>query len=55
MGEQTFEDSFDPYQEMRAFYRLDDPTEEQQFRFVESMKYLIDTAIFESDVIALVA
>ncbi len=44
--------SFDPYEEMRAFYRLDNPTEEQQFRFVEAMKFLIDNSYFESDIIA---
>ncbi len=44
--------SFDPYEEMHAFYASDNPSEEQQFRFVEAMKYLIDTAVFDSDVIA---
>lgn len=32
----------DALNEMYAFYRLDDPTEEEQFRFVEAMKYLIE-------------
>lgn len=45
-------DVFDPYEEMHAFYRLDDPTEEEQFRFVEAMKLLIDSAVFEDDIIA---
>ncbi len=45
-------DSYDPYEEMKNFYRLDDPTEDEQFRFVEAMKYLIDTAFFEDDIIA---
>ena len=35
---------YDPYEEMHAFYRLDDPTEEEQFRFVEAMKYLVEKA-----------
>lgn len=47
-----FQDSFDPIEEMHAFYRLDDPTEEQQFRFVEAMKILIDRAVWEDDIIA---
>lgn len=34
---------YDPWEEMHAFYRLDDPTEEEQFRFVEAMKYIIST------------
>lgn len=46
------QDSFDPYEEMSAFYREDDPTEEQQFRFVEAMKQLIDSAYLEDDIIA---
>ena len=29
-------ESYDPYKEMHKFYRLDDPTDEQQFRFVEA-------------------
>ena len=41
-------DSYDPYEEMKNFYRLDDPTEDEQFRFVEAMKYLIDTAIIDA-------
>ncbi len=45
-------DSFDPIEEMHAFYRQDDPTEEQQFRFVEAMKILIDQAVWEDDIIA---
>ena len=32
----------DALDEMHAFYRLDDPTEEEQFRFVEAMQYLIE-------------
>jgi len=47
-----FQDSFDPIEEMHAFYRQDDPTEEQQFRFVEAMKILIDRAISDDDIIA---
>ena len=46
------DDQYDPYEEMHAFYRLDDPTEEEQFRFVEAMKYLIDTAYDPADIIA---
>ena len=34
-----YSDSLD---EMQAFYKLDDPTEEEQFRFVEAMNYLIE-------------
>lgn len=34
----------DALDEMQAFYKLDDPTEEEQFRFVEAMKYLIENA-----------
>lgn len=45
-------DSYDPFEEMHNFYKLDDPTEDEQFRFVEAMKYLIDTAVFEDDIIA---
>ncbi len=45
-------DSYDPYEEMKNFYRLDDPTEDEQFRFVEATKYLIDTAYYEDDIIA---
>ena len=43
---------FDPIDEMHAFYRQDDPSEEQQFRFVEAMKILIDEAFWEDDIIA---
>ena len=43
---------YDPYAEMKAFYKLDDPTVEQQFRFVEAMKYTIETASFEDDIVA---
>ena len=43
---------YDPYAEMKAFYKLDDPTEEQQFRFVEAMKYAVETAYFEDDIVA---
>lgn len=32
----------DALEEMHAFYGLDDPTAEEQFRFVEAMKYLIE-------------
>ena len=42
----------DPYAEMQAFYKLDDPTEEEQFRFVEAMEYLIQTAYDPADRIA---
>lgn len=45
-------DSYDPYQEMKEFYRLDDPTEDEQFRFVEAMEYLIKNAFFDDDIIA---
>ena len=45
-------DAFDPYEEMHAFYRQDDPIEEQQFRFVEAMRMLIDEAVWESDIVA---
>lgn len=45
-------DSYDPYQEMKEFYRLDDPTEDEQFRFVEAMEYLIKNAVFVDDIIA---
>ncbi len=45
-------DAFDPFLEMQNFYRSDDPTEEQQFRFVEAMKMLIDGAAWESDIVA---
>lgn len=38
--------------EMHAFYEKDNPTEEEQFRFVEAMKYLIDTAVFPDDIMA---
>lgn len=38
-----FKGSYDPYEEMHAFYSLDDPTEDEQFRFVEAMEYLIRT------------
>ena len=41
---------YDPYKEMHDFYSLDDPTEEQQFRFVEAMKYIIDNAWDDSDI-----
>ncbi|MBQ9046387.1 MAG: sel1 repeat family protein [Solobacterium sp.] len=40
---------FDPFAEMHAYYRLDDPSAEEQFRFVEAMKYLIATAYPEDD------
>ncbi len=46
------QDLYDPYKEMSIIYRLDDPTEEQQFRFVEAMKYLVETAYFEGDIVA---
>ncbi|MBR6384244.1 MAG: sel1 repeat family protein [Lachnospiraceae bacterium] len=42
---------YDPFREM-SYYKLDCPTEEEQFRFVEAMEYLIETAVFEDDVIA---
>ena len=39
----NFEQAYDPYEEMKQFYSLDDPTEADQFRFVEAMEYLIRT------------
>ena len=47
-----FADSYDPYQEMKEFYRLDDPTEDEQFRFVEAMEYFIRNAEFPDDAVA---
>lgn len=44
---------YDPYAEMHAFYRRDDPTEDEQFRFVEAMEYLIRTAWDPTDKIAM--
>lgn len=51
MGD-DYRDSYNPYREMNEFYRLDDPTEEEQFRFVEAMERLIKNAVFEDDIIA---
>lgn len=42
-------DMYDPYQEMTDFYRLDDPTEDDQFRFVEAMEYLIKNSAEPDD------
>lgn len=35
------DDYYDPFQVMKDYYRLQDPTEEEQFRFVEAMQELI--------------
>lgn len=42
--------SYDPYEEMHRFYGLDDPTEEDQFRFVEAMQYLIRNSYDSVDI-----
>jgi hypothetical protein len=39
-------EDYDPYQEMKRFYSMSDPSEEDQFRFVEAMEYLIKNAYF---------
>ena len=44
------ESSYDPYKEMKNFYRKGEPSDEEQFRFVETMRYLIDTAVFDDDI-----
>lgn len=44
-----FKESFDA---MDAYYASEDPTEEEQFRFVEAMQYLIDTAYDPVDTMA---
>ena len=41
---EVFKGSYDPYKEMHAFYGLDDPTADEQFRFAEAMEYLIRTS-----------
>ena len=41
---------YDPFEEMHSFYSKDDPTEEEQFRFVEAMEYLINTSFSPVDV-----
>ena len=48
----TGRDAYDPYKVMHDFYRLDNPSEEEQFQFVEAMEYLIKTAVFDDDIIA---
>ena len=35
--------SYNPYEDINTFYRSDDPSEEEQFRFVEAMKFFIET------------
>ncbi|MCR5847650.1 MAG: hypothetical protein K6G75_05975 [Lachnospiraceae bacterium] len=42
------EEYYDPYREM-SYYQLDCPTEEEQFRFVEAMEYLIENSGLEED------
>lgn len=46
----NFEKAYDPYEEMKHFYSLDNPTEADQFRFVEAMEYLIRTAYDPVDI-----
>ena len=43
-------DDYDPYQEMKRFYSMSDPSEVDQFRFVEAMEYLIKNAYFPEDI-----
>ena len=43
---------YHPYEEMKKFYKLDNPTEEEQFRYVEALKFAIDVAVTETDIIA---
>ncbi len=45
-------DSYDPYKVMHDFYKLDDPSEDEQFQFVEAMEYIINTSVFSDDIIA---
>ena len=42
MENRKSKDYYDPFREM-SYYKLDCPTEEEQFRFVEAMEYLIET------------
>lgn len=51
MGNTRIE-SYDPYKEMKEFYRLDDPTADEQFRFVEAMEYLIENSPTDDDIAA---
>ena len=43
-------DSYDPYQHMSEFYKLDNPSEDEQFRFVEAMDHIIKTSPFPEDI-----
>ena len=43
-------EDYDAYQEMKRFYSMSDPSEEDQFRFVEAMEYLIKNAYFPEDI-----
>ena len=40
---------YDPYEHMREFYKLDNPSEDEQFRFVEAMQHIIQTSPFPED------
>ena len=51
MDDNSF-DSYDPYQHMKEFYKLNNPTEEEQFRFVEAMDNIINTSPFPEDRLA---
>ena len=44
--------SYDPFKVMHDYYKLDNPSEDEQFQFVEAMQYLIKTAVFLDDIIA---
>jgi hypothetical protein len=45
-------ETYDPFEEMHEYYRLDNPTEAEQFRFVEAMEYAINNSVYENDIIA---
>ena len=51
MDDNSF-DSYDPYQHLKEFYKLNNPTEEEQFRFVEAMDNIINTSPFPEDRLA---
>ena len=40
---------YDPYEHMKEFYKLDNPSEDEQFRFVVAMQHIIHTSPLPED------
>ncbi len=50
---ECYYDSFDAFEEIHTFYENENPTDAERFRFVESMKYMIEISSSEEDISAL--